>query len=245
MAVDNKGGKEGGSGSQAIAARLVRMFGENALTTGAVEGADVGPKAAAAARWARGWRGNPLLLFPEGTTSNGSCLLRFKTGVFAGGVPVYPVTVQYDFRRFSPAFESIYFPVHAFRTLAEPSNHLRVKFLPPYVPTPEQRADRTLYANAVQRIFCEAMDLPAVEAGYAEKTTYHVYLRKQFQAHPWGAAAVVLPAPDRHRALLARRIREGNMEEASSVNGDVHFGNGVVANVGGSNVVPENERDRD
>lgn len=125
--MDNKGGKAGGSGSEAIAARLLRMFGEEALANGAVapqqqEGGEAaeegGPSTTngtattkskkpptAEENWARGWRGNPLLLFPEGTTSNGSCLLRFKTGVFAGGVPVYPVTVKFDVRRFSPAFE--------------------------------------------------------------------------------------------------------------------------------------------
>lgn len=124
--VDNKGGKAGGSGSEAIAARLLRMFGKEALEKGAVaprqqeggepaeEGGPSNANGTAATRpklptaeenWARGWRGNPLLLFPEGTTSNGSCLLRFKTGVFASGVPVYPVTVKFDVRRFSPAFE--------------------------------------------------------------------------------------------------------------------------------------------
>ncbi|CAN0370832.1 unnamed protein product, partial [Ectocarpus sp. 12 AP-2014] len=169
--VDNKGGKAGGSGSQAIATRLLRMFGKEALANGGIFATAAEGEAL----------GNPLLLFPEGTTSNGSCVLRFKTGVFAGGVPVHPVTVKYEARRFSPAFESIYFPVHAFRSLAEPAHHVTVEYLPRFVPTPEQRADRTLYAKAVQRVFCEAMDLPAVEAGYAEKTLYHTYLRKQFQ----------------------------------------------------------------
>lgn len=124
--VDNKGGKAGGSGSQAIATRLLRMFGKEALANGgtvaaaasqqepAPEGEALSSNGGGAAKskptvaeenWARGWRGNPLLLFPEGTTSNGSCLLRFKTGVFAGGVPVHPVTVKYEARRFSPAFE--------------------------------------------------------------------------------------------------------------------------------------------
>ncbi|CAM9686284.1 unnamed protein product [Ectocarpus sp. 6 AP-2014] len=222
--VDNKGGKAGGSGSQAIATRLLRMFGEEALANGGIfataasqqqesapegevlssngDGATKSKPTVAEENWARGWRGNPLLLFPEGTTSNGSCLLRFKTGVFAGGVPVHPVTVKYEARRFSPAFESIYFPVHAFRSLAEPAHHVTVEYLPRFVPTPEQRADRTLYAKAVQRVFCEAMDLPAVEAGYAEKTLYHTYLRKQFQGHPWGRLALLLPAPDRHNAKL-------------------------------------------
>lgn len=130
--MDNKGGKAGGSGSEAIAARLLRMFGKEALETGvtaataaaaprqqeggepAEEGGPSNANGTAATKsklstaeenWARGWRGNPLLLFPEGTTSNGSCLLRLKTGVFASGVPVYPVTVKFDVRRFSPAFE--------------------------------------------------------------------------------------------------------------------------------------------
>jgi len=130
--VDNKGGRAGGSGSEAIAARLLRMFGKEALANRAAApqqqsgeeasssppSSSTGDDAAAAAAvpapsrsstlqegWARGWKGNPLLLFPEGTTSNGSCLLRFKTGVFAGGVPVHPVTITYGVGRFSPAFE--------------------------------------------------------------------------------------------------------------------------------------------
>ncbi|CAM9808208.1 unnamed protein product, partial [Hapterophycus canaliculatus] len=151
VSVDNKGGKAGGSGSEAIAARLRCM----------------------------GWKGNPLLLFPEGTTSNGSCLLRFKTGVFAVGVPVHPVTVKFEVGRFSPAFESIYAPVHILRALAEPVSRLSVEYLPRFDPTPEQRADRTLYAKAVQKVFCDAMDLPAVEAGYAQKTQFHIYLRRE------------------------------------------------------------------
>lgn len=222
VSVDNKGGKEGGSGSSAIAARLVRMFGEGAVDSGFVQ-EDTVPNEAAADRWARGWRGNPLLLFPEGTTSNGSCLLRFKTGVFAGGMPVHPVVVNYDCRRFSPAFESILFPVHTLRMLAEPANHLRVEYLPRYFPTPEERADRTLYAQAAQRIFCEAMGLPAVDAGYAEKTKYHTYLMKQYQAHPWSKAAFLIPRPDRHEPLLARKLDS----ELNGVGSPVMNGGGV------------------
>lgn len=30
----------------------------------------------------------PLMIYPEGTTSNGSSLLRFKIGAFAPGVPI-------------------------------------------------------------------------------------------------------------------------------------------------------------
>lgn len=84
---------------------------------------------------------------------------------------------------------------------------MTVEYLPRFDPTPEQRADRTLYAKAVQKVFCEATGLPAVEAGYAEKTQYHTYLRKEFQRHPWGGFALLLPAPDRHRAELESGAR--------------------------------------
>ncbi|CAM9941668.1 unnamed protein product [Scytosiphon promiscuus] len=247
VSVDNKGGKAGGSGSEAIAARLRHMFGEDALAPGGAtttadrqQGAPASlpwsgdgnggssstepqPKLTKAEEnWARGWKGNPLLLFPEGTTSNGSCLLRFKTGVFAAGVPVHPVTVKFEVGRFSPAFESIYAPVHILRTLAEPVSHLSVEYLPRFDPSPEQRADRTLYANAVQKVFSDAMGLPAVEAGYAQKTQYHKYLRREFQLHPWGRLALLLPAPDRHRAMLEswEAGRAGLPERTGSVEGE-------------------------
>lgn len=214
VSVDNKGGKEGGSGSDAISARLVCMFGEKAITTGDFDDAtDADAEAIAKDGWARGWKGNPLLIFPEGTTSNGSCLLRFKTGVFAGGVPVHPIAIRYDWQRFSPAFESIYFPVHVFRLLAEPVNRLHVEFLPKHCPTAEQRADRALYAKAIQQVFCEATGLPAVDSVYGDKTKYHIYLREQFRAHPWGRAAVLLSAPDRHMASLKAKAKENSLKE--------------------------------
>lgn len=117
---------------------------------------------------------------------------------------------------------SIYAPVHILRSLAEPVSRLSVEYLPRFDPTPEQRADRTLYAKAVQKVFCEAMDLPAVEAGYAEKTEFHKYLRKQFQLHPWGRLALLLPAPDRHRAMLesGEAGRAKRLDRSDSVGGE-------------------------
>lgn len=37
----------------------------------------------------------PLLLFPEGTTTNGRFLLPFKTGAFLAGLPLQPVVIRY------------------------------------------------------------------------------------------------------------------------------------------------------
>jgi lysophosphatidylcholine acyltransferase / lyso-PAF acetyltransferase len=37
----------------------------------------------------------PILLFPEGTTTNGRYMLRFRTGGFIAGVPVQPIILKY------------------------------------------------------------------------------------------------------------------------------------------------------
>ena len=37
----------------------------------------------------------PILLFPEGTTTNGQYLLGFRTGSFIAGVPVQPIILKY------------------------------------------------------------------------------------------------------------------------------------------------------
>ncbi|KAJ0978582.1 hypothetical protein J5N97_014056 [Dioscorea zingiberensis] len=48
-----------------------------------------------------------MLLFPEGTTTNGDFLLPFKTGAFLAKAPVLPVILRYPYSRFSPAWDSI------------------------------------------------------------------------------------------------------------------------------------------
>ncbi|KAH7373957.1 hypothetical protein KP509_17G080900 [Ceratopteris richardii] len=48
-----------------------------------------------------------MMLFPEGTTTNGNYLLPFKTGAFVAGTPVQPVILKYPYRRFSPAWDTI------------------------------------------------------------------------------------------------------------------------------------------
>lgn len=96
---------------------------------------------------------------------------------------------------------------------------MSVEYLPRFDPTPEQRADRNVYAKAVQGVICGAMGLPAVEAGYAEKTQYHTYLREQFRLHPWGGLALLLPTPDRHRAVLESRARHSGGQAGTGEGG--------------------------
>jgi 1-acyl-sn-glycerol-3-phosphate acyltransferase len=40
----------------------------------------------------------PIFMFPEGTTSNGHCLLQFQRGAFVAGVPIIPVLLNYKYK---------------------------------------------------------------------------------------------------------------------------------------------------
>ncbi|MEW5304401.1 MAG: hypothetical protein WDW36_007012 [Sanguina aurantia] len=89
----------------------------------------------------------PMLLFPEGTTSNGLHLLPFKSGAFLAGVPLQPIILEYGVQgRVSPAWESIDAARHLFLLLCEPVHTLTCYKLPVYTPSSAETADPLLYA---------------------------------------------------------------------------------------------------
>lgn len=48
---------------------------------------------------------NQVVVFPEGTTSNGRYLTHFHRGAFVPGAPVKPVVLRYPYTQFNPAWE--------------------------------------------------------------------------------------------------------------------------------------------
>jgi lysophosphatidylcholine acyltransferase/lyso-PAF acetyltransferase len=44
-----------------------------------------------------------ILIFPEGTTTNGSCLISYKVGAFVPGLPVQPVCLNFQFEYLDPS----------------------------------------------------------------------------------------------------------------------------------------------
>lgn len=116
------------------------------------------------ATWVPGRR--PLLIFPEGTTSNGEGLLDFKKGAFAAGVPVRPVLLVYT-GQWDPASTSHKATEHGLEELSDAEwgaqflghlvHSLEVRVLPPYVPTDAERGDPDLYARNCQALMAEAL----------------------------------------------------------------------------------------
>lgn len=93
----------------------------------------------------------PMLLFPEGTTTNSTFMLPFKTGAFLAGVSLQPVLIRYHVGRFSPAWETITAPRHIYLLLCNPIHTVTCYELPVHIPTEEEKADPKFYANNVRK----------------------------------------------------------------------------------------------
>jgi lysophosphatidylcholine acyltransferase / lyso-PAF acetyltransferase len=112
-----------------------------------------------------------LLVFPEGTTTNGRALITFKKGAFVPGQPVQAVVFEFDHNdRFHPAWVSAGPPLSLLlvRMLAEPWHGLCVKFLPPYVPTEEEKNNVRLFSQNVRTYMAGHMGVVATEHSFED-----------------------------------------------------------------------------
>ncbi|KAM1617301.1 hypothetical protein TB2_015940 [Malus domestica] len=122
----------------------------------------------------------PIMLFPEGTTTNGDFLLPFKTGAFLAKAPVLPVILSYPYHRFSPAWDSISGVRHVIFLLCQFVNHIEVTRLPVYYPSQEEKDDPKLYASNVRRMMASEGNMTLADIGLAEKRVYHAALNGLF-----------------------------------------------------------------
>jgi 1-acyl-sn-glycerol-3-phosphate acyltransferase len=99
----------------------------------------------------------PLMVFPEGTMTNGECLLKFRTGGFLTKHPIQPFTIRY-WQSLVPkgwntnAYTEPNFFLYAFGLLSMPPSIATIELLPLIYPgedeTPDQVATRAQLAVA-------------------------------------------------------------------------------------------------
>jgi len=99
----------------------------------------------------RGENIRSLLLFPEGTTSNGEGLIQFKRGGFLAGLPIKPYWLQYETGTASAAWESIGILRQLWYLLAGSWTKIEVLELPLYHPTEEEKTNPQLYSENLRR----------------------------------------------------------------------------------------------
>ncbi|XP_073275712.1 lysophospholipid acyltransferase LPEAT1-like isoform X3 [Primulina huaijiensis] len=113
-----------------------------------------------------------MMLFPEGTTTNGDYLLKFKTGAFLAKTQVLPVILRYPYQRFSAAWDSISGMRHLILLLCQFVNYIEVTKLPVYHPSEQERKDPKLYAEHVRQLMALKGNLILSDVGLAEKRVY-------------------------------------------------------------------------
>ncbi|XP_059617742.1 lysophosphatidylcholine acyltransferase isoform X2 [Phlebotomus argentipes] len=109
-----------------------------------------------------------IIIFPEGTCTNRSCLITFKHGAFYPGVPVQPVCIRYPNRldTVTWTWEGPGVLKLLWLTLTQVHSACEVEFLPVYVPSPEERANAKLYAHNVRNVMSKALGLPISDYTY-------------------------------------------------------------------------------
>ncbi|XP_072814994.1 lysophosphatidylcholine acyltransferase 1 isoform X2 [Vicugna pacos] len=106
-----------------------------------------------------------IMIFPEGTCTNRTCLITFKPGAFIPGVPVQPVVLRYPNR-----LDTITWTWQGpgalkilWLTLCQFHNQVEIEFLPVYSPSEEERKDPALYASNVRRVMAEALGVSVTD----------------------------------------------------------------------------------
>ena len=106
-----------------------------------------------------------VLIFPEGTTTNGKHLASFRAGGFRPGLPVQPVAIKYG----RPEL-CVWTKLQKHRLLhslllifANPFNEVTLEFLPVYRPSDQERTDPVLFAKNVQKLMGNHLNITATD----------------------------------------------------------------------------------
>lgn len=102
-----------------------------------------------------------LIIYPEGTTTNGQYLVRFKRGPFLPGVPVQPVYVRMPNQHCNLGWVCGIDTGFLFiRTLCQFFNRMEVEYGDVYYPSPAEQKNATLYADNFRAKFAQHEQLP-------------------------------------------------------------------------------------
>ncbi|CAN7939610.1 unnamed protein product [Ixodes hexagonus] len=120
-----------------------------------------------------------VIIFPEGTCTNRSCLITFKLGAFVPGVPVQPIIIRYPNELNTltwtwdgpTAFQTLWLTLCQLRTNMEIEASGRCfyffrGYMPVYVPSAEEKKDPKLFAENVRRLMAKALQLPVSSYSY-------------------------------------------------------------------------------
>ncbi len=111
------------------------------------------------------------VMFPEGTCTNGKSLIYFKLGAFAPGVSIQPVLVKYPNQLTDISWVEAGPPVGelVLKCLCTPWMNMSVEFLPPYVPSEEEKKDTRLFAKNVRKYMADSLQVPVTDQSFDDQ----------------------------------------------------------------------------
>jgi len=114
----------------------------------------------------KGWQ--QVLIFPEGTCTNRSCLITFRLGAFIPGVAVQPVVVRYDnmWDTVTWTWEGISAWRVIVYTLSQFYTNMSIEFLPPYNPSQEEVEDPKMFAANVRAVMADSLGVSTTNCNY-------------------------------------------------------------------------------
>ncbi|XP_008308596.1 lysophosphatidylcholine acyltransferase 2 [Cynoglossus semilaevis] len=111
-----------------------------------------------------------VLIFPEGTCTNRSCLITFKQGAFIPGVPVQPVLVRYlnKLDTISWTWQGFGSMTLLLLTLCQLYTTVEIEFLPPHIPSEEEKKSPAVFASKVRERMAHALGIPVTDHTYED-----------------------------------------------------------------------------
>ena len=125
-----------------------------------------------------------ICIFPEGCTTNGKAVLRFKHGAFANLKPVQPYYIKYRSPFFNASFDMLSFISHVLMVACQPFIIVEYHKLPLIFPTEAMfkkyehmgKDQGEIYANITQDIYSKTFGLKKSQFTLKDKNEFEKYI---------------------------------------------------------------------
>ena len=117
----------------------------------------------------------PVLIYPEGTTSNGEYLISFKKGAFSNLTPLKLYGLKYTKKNFNPSLDTLGTLKSFFFIILQFYNSVTLYDMGTYYPDQlnlKSEDDWEIYAKKVKEIMLKTLDVKSIELGYADRVEY-------------------------------------------------------------------------
>ncbi|XP_043715963.1 lysophospholipid acyltransferase LPEAT2-like isoform X2 [Telopea speciosissima] len=109
-----------------------------------------------------------VLLFPEGTTTNGRVLIAFQLGAFIPGYPIQPVVVRYPHVHFDQSWGYISLVKLMFRMFTQFHNFMEVEYLSIVSPLENQKESAAHFAERTSYTIASALNVVQTSHAYGD-----------------------------------------------------------------------------